>query len=290
MKNRLYLCRIINLIRTYTMQKPIKTTIKTQLRLLYTSEHIGFFAGDIVVGINPVIASVPSLQPLYTALQNKVATEEALFKKILASSLTPELSMLHRERISAIGVIQATVRHAQFSQIEDIRKAHHILTPLVKTYKKVKKATYPGASGMIENLIADCRSAEYWPHVQALGMAQLINRTGDANDLFSKKFMERAVDHEIIARQGKVSLVKPEVNNAFMIFLDGVNTAYIINELGANDPALKENLTKIIDVVNAAVTEMKNILARRGHHRASRPPGSKASGAGRTGAKPQSGK
>ena len=253
------------------MQKPINISFKTASLRLKIAEHSGIYFDELVLAIDPLITSVPELQPLYTVFRDKVLSEESIFKKIQASTLTPELLDFHHERVSALRLFRYSTIHAKFSKNDIISKAHRIMIPLVNAYKKGGRGSYMGITGQISSFIDKCRTAEYAPHIQALNLTPLLNEMDHANTEFNKKYMERSVDREVAVSRGALSAVRPEVDASFGIFIDGVNTAYIINEYGAKDEASKENLTKIINVVNAGITEMKNIIARRiGRHHLSK--------------------
>ncbi|MDR2496785.1 MAG: DUF6261 family protein [Tannerellaceae bacterium] len=248
------------------MNKPISILFKTSVRKLRIGEHEYFYSALIAV-LNALVGTVPSLVPIFTVLKNKVASEAELYKIVLASALTPELLFLHRQRISAFGLFKHTVGHAEFSKVAAVLQAHNILRPLVNTYKNIGKGSYMNISGMFSNFIIDCEKAEYSPFLQTLALILLLAEMKNVNNQFKDKFIERAIDKENVSRKGSLASARTEVDGAFEIFIDAINSAYLLNELGAKDPTLRANLTNLIVPINAELTEVKNLLAHRGHHK-----------------------
>ncbi|MDR2496221.1 MAG: DUF6261 family protein [Tannerellaceae bacterium] len=247
------------------MNKPISLNFKTSVRRLRMGEHEYFYSA-IIAALTALVGAIPSLVPAFTVLKNKVALEAELYKIVLASALTPELLFLHRQRVSAFGLFRHTVGHAEFSKVAAILQAHNILRPLVNTYKNMVKGSYMKISGMFTNFVIDCEKAEYNSFIQTLALVLLLAEIKDVNNEFKDKFLARAMDKENVSRKGKLADVRPEVDDALEIFVDAINSAYALNELGAKDPTLRANLTGLIVPINAELTEVKNVLARRGHH------------------------
>ncbi|MDR2498621.1 MAG: DUF6261 family protein [Tannerellaceae bacterium] len=247
------------------MDKPINIPFKTPLRKLRASEHVFAFSEAILPPLLPVIGGVPALVPVFTVLQNKVAHEDDIYKKIMASALTPELLFLHHQRVSAFGLFRHTVAHAEFSKVPDRLLAFNTLTPLMRTYKHAPRGSYMSVGGALSNFVIDCTKPVYVPAIQILALLELQNELKDANDEFSQKFVERASDKEVISSRGTIMPARNDTDAAFEVFVNAINSTYTINELGTKDPALKENLNKIILPVNAALTEVRNTVARRGH-------------------------
>jgi hypothetical protein len=255
------------------MNKVISETFKTASQRLKAPEHTNFYSGDIIPAIDALTGSVPGLQPVYTPFKTAAGVEAAIYKSILASALTPELVFLHRKRISGYMLFKYSVYHAEFSELAANVEAFHALLPLVNTYKGTPKGTYMGVGGMISNFINDCEKPAYAAHVAALGLTALNNETKGANTVFMQKFVARSIDKEQVSNKGRMSEARRATDAAFEVLVDTVNSIYTINEYGAKEPALKENLTKIFVPINAAIHDMKLLLSRRGHHHASSSPG-----------------
>ncbi|MDR2533871.1 MAG: DUF6261 family protein [Tannerellaceae bacterium] len=245
------------------MDKPISEPFKTASQRLRAPEHANVYSGDIIPAIDPFVGYVPGLLSVYAPFKAAAGAEEAIYQNILASALTPELVFLHRKRISGYLLFKTNVFHAEFSDLAANVEAFHVLLPLVNSYKGATKGSYMGVGGMIANFTADCEKPAYAAHVAALGLTALNNETKSANTTFMQKFIERSVDKEQAANKGKMSEARRATDAAFEVVVNATNVIYAMNEYGAKDPALKENLLKIIVPINAAIHEMKLLLARR---------------------------
>ena len=255
---------VFNSNYTYKMEKPITEPFKTSLQHLRIGSHYAFFADDVIAPLQSLVPLLPELSSSFGRLGVKVASEEILYKTSLASLLTPELKLLSRERNAGFDLFKKVVNYGEFAKTDARKEAYKKLLPLVGVYKDATKGTYTDISGKLTNFIIDCEKPEYQTPLQALALMDLYDDIKVANNLFRSKYHDREVDKEYLATRGKLSQIRPEVDGAFVEFVDVLNSAWIYNEEALKDATKRDNLRKIEVALKAAIHQMKENLERRG--------------------------
>jgi hypothetical protein len=251
------------------MNTPINGRVKTNFFKLRNAEHFGICYASLIEPLAPLIPSVPTLVPAFQAMQAIFVRLDDLFKPMRKAVQTKELKRLHAYCHSLFAVFHRIIVSAAYSSDAGENKSAEALKPLLATYRDMRKATYAQQNGLISNLTEDCIGPVYGPAVTALGMDPLIARMATANGTFGSLIETRGINKVYFLSKGKLASVRREMDQAIDVLVTSVNSLYMLNEIGAGDPALKDDLLKIIAVINAAIQRVKHILTDRAARRAS---------------------
>ncbi|MDR2497244.1 MAG: DUF6261 family protein [Tannerellaceae bacterium] len=245
----------------------IPLNFKTMLRKLHIAEHFDFFENGIIKGLSTLIAGLTALGGVFAALQVAFAREDAFYKKSLSSALTGDLANAHQARVSLFTFFWANVSVFKYLGDESKIEAADKLQQLHKTYKSLPTSAYQDTSGMMTNFLQDCKSSEWLPYIQSLGITYLIDKMEDANVEFKAMYIDRSVDKEHVADIGNAQEVRAAVDNSFDTLVEAVNAVWVSNEIGAKDPTMRANLIAVRDIIEAAIHQAQTNLARRKRHK-----------------------
>ena len=248
------------------MNQLISERVKTGLRALLNAEHFSVCETNLIKPLAVPIQTVPALIPVFQVMQADFTRIDDLYKNSRAAVQTKEIEHLHAYLRALFSLFRSAVSAGLLSTDAQEKAAAEILQPLLDLYKEIPGATYAQLNGLSSNFIADCAKPAYQASVTALGLDPLVARKLVVNNSFGGLIEERGLDKEAIAAKGKLADARLEMDGAIDALISSVNNAYMLNEIGAKDPALRANLQGIASIINFAIHRVKQILADRGHH------------------------
>jgi hypothetical protein len=190
-------------------------------------------------------------------------TEDGIFKAHLKADETAQLQKLDDWRDAIVKKATAGVDSAVFSTDPMMRESAEVGKTLFQNYKQVYSQPYQENTALITSIVEDCRKPKYAPHIARLGLTETIDELSDVNKEFDELYVQRTLAQYDKQALGSMLTIRPVVDSKFNLFADGVNIAYVTNELGEKNPATRALLTEIIDGVNAIVHQMDVVYHRR---------------------------
>ncbi|MDR2496214.1 MAG: DUF6261 family protein [Tannerellaceae bacterium] len=249
------------------MRKLISISVKTLLKKLHNGEHFRFYDAAVIKALAALMNGLPQVSGMYDALKTVFDREDALYKISRASILTHNIGYLNGKRSAYFSYLWASVAIFKYEGSQADMQAVETLEFLHNTYKDMIRSNYYEMSGMMINFLQDCEKPEYKPSIQQLGLTDIVNKIKASEEEFDTIYDQRAYNQEQIADLGKLTEVRPEVDEAFITLIDGVNSAWTANELGAKDPAVRTKLLEVKEHITAAIHQAELVLAHRGHHK-----------------------
>ncbi|MDR2534026.1 MAG: DUF6261 family protein [Tannerellaceae bacterium] len=248
------------------MKKLISIRFRDLLRKLYNGEHSGFYDRQIYI-LGSIISRLPQLEGLYLDLKAVFKREEDVFKKNEGSLLTPDIAKLAEMITAYFSYFKHSVDIVRFSKNNSELNAMSKLLFLINTYADIMTAGYTDMSGMADVFLENCDDPEYKPSVELLGLSAQVTRMRAAHASFTSLYNTRSLNREHIAELGRLRDIRPEVDDAFASLVDGVNVAWITNEIGAKDANLGEALIEAKEMIVGLIRQMKIEVAHRGKKR-----------------------
>jgi hypothetical protein len=249
------------------MNKFFSLHFKKILIKLHAGEHYDFFQNGIIHALLTVIATLPTLSPIFGALQSVFQREDDVYKQSLAATQTGAITFLHEKRIALFNHFWSSVAMAKYYNNPALAQAAEKLQFLRNNYKHIPTANYQDASGMMTNFLEDCLKPEWKPSIEALDLLAIITMEQTTNEEFKALYVERSIEKTATAEIGKLSEIRTEVDSAFDAFIENVNVAWRTNEMVAKDATVRNGLLEVRRIITAAITQAETNLARRGHHK-----------------------
>jgi hypothetical protein len=237
------------------------------LKRLHIAAHADFYESNIISPLTVLMGGLPMNSGIFNALQIAYQKEDALYKQSLASILTQDLVYLHAKRVALFVYFWDSVYIHRYFDDHALELDAEKLEFLHKNYKSIPQVAYTDASGMLTNFFEDAEKPEWSSLILNLGLTSLLGKAKAANNAFKSIYHERSFDKTQIAQMGKISEIRAEVDETFEALIDSINSAWMANELGAKDPAIRTKLLEVKDHIIAAVHQAEINLARRGAHK-----------------------
>jgi hypothetical protein len=248
------------------MNKLISIPFKTLLRRLHNGEHYFFFNSNLIRLLTATVGNLPALSSVFTFFTAAFGREDNLYKQSQAWLQTDDIKFYHDKRSAFYSFFWYSASMKRYSTDNDVLQAMHSLLFLENTYRGLPEANYADQTGMITNFLQACESNTYKPLVQLLGLQSLIDEVRAAHNSFITLYDARILDKEHVAQMGKLANLRLEVDEAFGAFVEVTNSAWLTNELGAKDPAVKTKLLEVRDIIDGAIHQTQENMARRGVH------------------------
>ena len=254
---------IINRFIFTTMQKPISELFKTTLKFLKGADHKEFYSVYVIKALAGAVISTPALQELYNEVKKMFAKEVAISEEAPLAALTPELKLLHQERIAALSLFNRTVNYAKFAKTGSKKQAYAILKDLTAKFKKARYGSYAQVTDQLSKFVSACEQQQFLPSLQALGLILLRDELNAANKAFKQRFNERQTERERINSKDKIVKVRAALDSILLEFVETVNVTHYMNEHNLKNPALKENLAIIIKSINTGLRKAEESVSHR---------------------------
>ncbi|MDR2497175.1 MAG: DUF6261 family protein [Tannerellaceae bacterium] len=245
------------------MQKPISELFKTTLKFLRGSDHKEFYSVYVIKALSGAVANTQSLQELYTEVKKLFEKEVALSESAPVATLTPDLKLLHQERIAAFSLFYRTVNYAKFAKTGSKKQAYTILKDLTAKFRRSRYGSYAQVTDELAKFVSICEQPQYLPSLQALGLILLRDELNAANKAFKQRYNERQIERERINGKDKIAKVRANLDTVLLEFVETVNITHYMNEHNLKDPILKENLALIIKSINTGLKNAEEAVAHR---------------------------
>ncbi|MDR2533354.1 MAG: DUF6261 family protein [Tannerellaceae bacterium] len=264
------------------MKHFISSLVKVILRRLHNAEHTDFYESGIIAPLESLMNSLPMISGIFNALKTTFQREDALYKQSQASIQTRPLRALHEKRIAFYEFFWYSVNMFKFYDDPPLMQAAEQLKFLRKTYKGMTHASYSDANGLMTAFLEDCEAPVWKPLIQTLGLTLPVDKMRAAHNKFKDYYNERSFNKEHLAQMGKFSLIRVEVDDAFVTVLENINAAWTINEYGLQDEAIRNTLLEVKEHISAAIHQARLNFAHRNvrHKRAKADAGAQTPDAG----------
>ncbi|MDR1644843.1 MAG: DUF6261 family protein [Tannerellaceae bacterium] len=238
--------------------------IKKYLSLVHklrNSEHFDFYKYCVDL-ILPLIASIPALAPLFNIFYSLFQKEDEIFKRSRKAEETEFIHEAYMKMRNVFMFIKHIVEGASYSDDANEKAAAAKLGLVIENYKTIPSVAMNEASALVFNMVQDLRLQKNASAVTTLDLATQTDKLEEANDTFRELYFARAGEQETISGQGNMKEIRPQVEDSFDVVLNTANGLYIAAVKSGN-MALAVILKKIIDGVNAVITQYEYIYARR---------------------------
>lgn len=163
------------------------------LKYLETGQFIIRFISDFQsTGVNA--STDPDFNTLYLSLQEQSPVYDSALMQIRAKALSEVLFGQDRIRDKKFFTLRRAIFVYRYSDEEAKQIAYRILKIIIRSYNNIDKENYEAESLALDNLVAELRSAENLPHVQALNLEVFIDQLELANNNFKTTFNTRSAD------------------------------------------------------------------------------------------------
>lgn len=193
----------------------------------------------------------------FAALQQEVATLEALFKVAQGNLITEELIALDARRDNAITGIQTMVAAFSYSTIPEQQQAAQQLEMHLSTFgSNIARDNYQSQTTVIRNILDDWnRQPNLQAAVATLNLGSWLSELEAANTLFADRYLARA-EESGRATPESIRLRRETTNTVYYALRDRLNAFWVIQE-GA------EPYGSTIQFINGLATYYNSLLNRR---------------------------
>lgn len=227
------------------------------------AEHYTFNDNVLSVFTEEMAAGVKLGQQraAYAAL---FAKEEAIFKYRGKEESTEKVAEQDRVRDSIFLHLKQVVEAFKTSPVPEKKAAGEKLSYTIRPYRDANVKAYRENTALIKNLLADLKASDCVGALATLGLADVVELLGKANEEFVALSAERTDTRLVRDSTETMSEIRPQVDAAYQAVADAVNSLYSANELVLHDEAMGRTLAALIDKVNGEVNEFQRALAQRG--------------------------
>ena len=245
------------------MKQLISVRFKKLLMKLHNGEHYDFYSRGIIAPLPAVTANFPQLNEIFTSLKTVFQREDNLFQKSEASILTPEIARKAEMIVAYFAYFKHSVDIIRFSVDSDDLYAMTKLQYLIKSYIHIMTSVYSEMSGLTDSFLENCNSPSYKPFIELLGLTPQITRLKIAHNSFTHLYNTRSLNKGQISELGHLREIRTEVDNTFSILIDGINMAWINNELGPQDPDTRSSLLEAKAMIVGEIHQIQLNAAHR---------------------------
>ncbi|MDL2266313.1 DUF6261 family protein, partial [Parabacteroides sp. OttesenSCG-928-G21] len=241
----------------------MKSVQKTSvLRKLRNAEHFQIHWAMSQFLVEPV-ADFTELTAAFAQYKQLFQHEDVVFKHRSKMVGTQAVIAADRKRDDEFIMLRMIVKSALRSIDLEIKAAAEILMPVIDDYREVPYKSYNEATALVTNLVQDLRSTENQSAVTKMELTAAIDLLSEANEAFQTVFYQRNRWVENRKQQGNMEMIRPQVDEAFDVVVNIINSAYTMNEVGAKDADKREKLTVMIDEINQQLSNMIRAIAYR---------------------------
>ena len=122
------------------------------------------------------------------------------------------------------------------------------------------KADYASETASLTDLVGTLRSEPYVAALAVLGLDEAPDELEAVNQAFDALFVKRTAEERDRAQSWNMKTLRPLSDAAFDDLAKAINALYISNELVAGDEAIRTELGKVIDDVNAVIVRLKKTM------------------------------
>lgn len=202
------------------------------------------------------INAVDQLKAPFAAYKALYDQEDLVQKRSQAQEGTDVVIDLDTQRDLLFNALKMTL-YADARDVSSPTQADAVAVQKVfLKYKDADKLDYISNTSEVGNLIQDLKLAEIAPRVEALGLTERVERLSTLNLEFDAAYVERMRWVEQEKELGTMKEIRPEVDAAFTLIADSIESIYQVNELTVKDATVKAQLDKLISDLNAFLNKL----------------------------------
>jgi hypothetical protein len=228
---------------------------------LKNNEHYDFFM-NIVDFVKDCVSAIPEIAVLWASFMKQFTKEGEIFKRSAMAVETKYIKEANLRRSGAYMLIRRSIEAASYSPDSKKKNASEKLGEVLRNYKSIASVAMTEVTALVANMIEDFRKPRYSGSVTELGLVDAVSSLEEVNNEFKEIYKERVLNMETSEVQGTMTYIRPIVDKAFKVFVDGINTHYSEGKL-SGIPDDKNPYYKVIMFINGYIDQYERIYAHR---------------------------
>jgi hypothetical protein len=237
------------------MQLPMK------FKRLKNAEQYQFHDSNMLY-IDKVLG-IPQLVVPATVYKTKFKKEEVVYKRDYKFDETDEIAVRDRNRDAEFNYFGVTTNFASNHAIPAIAARAKVMARIHHNYNKARYLPLGENTAQITNFLNDVDTEENREAIDALGLRPVITSMRENNVAIAALSDQRTLTAQELREEGSMSEVRDEVDGAYEVLVNVINSVYTVNEYGNRDENLSRLLEEIIDLFNAHIEQTRVAYARR---------------------------
>ncbi len=240
----------------------MKKVMNFNLSRLRKGEHFNFHE-TVLRAFTPELAVRYQLTAQRDIYQKHFLLMQSVFAWHRRSEYSDSLRVSDGERD---GFFLMLKKRAQIGRLDPERVMREAAVQLSGAFLSVEYAyrkSYVEDSAEVEKLVQRLRSEEYCEAVERLGLSHVVDALDEANRRTMELVKLRAEERYARMEKPKLKVVRPDVDSAFRDCAAALDALFMVNELTARDESVRREIGGLIDGINAAANQHKEILQIR---------------------------
>jgi hypothetical protein len=213
--------------------------------------------------LEPHVEEVDCLHEPWDAYKGCWEKEERVFRVSHKVEETVQLANLDKLRDEDFRFIGRAIALECRSRDAIRREAAQCLAALFDQHKRSYNKAYAENTALVICFLQDLEKPKNREAVETLAFEHLVHNLRADNTAFEILYNKRSEHLNLRRQDGNMRNVRRDVDRAYRAFAEAVNAVYIANVYGQKDEGLRQRLEEIIDGVNARITQMRYVYARR---------------------------
>lgn len=219
------------------------------------------FVTNILDAVPRDVAEAQGFATQRVAFAEAVDNELHYFHSEKAYLDTPQIVAANQKRDRAFYFYkQIILAHAAYQSDAGLKKAGATLAFAFRGVGRLTNIDYSSKTSILTDLIGKLREEPYVTALGAIGLADAPDALEEANTAFNTIYLKRAATERDRAQSWSMKTLRPLSDAAFDDLAKAINALYISNELVAGDEAIRTELGKVIDDVNAVIVRLKKTM------------------------------
>jgi hypothetical protein len=219
------------------------------------------FVTNILDAVPRDVAEAQGFATQRVAFAEAVDNELRYFHSEKAYLDTPQIVAANQKRDQAFYFYkQIILAHAAYQSDAALKKAGTTLAFAFRGVGRLTNIDYSSKTSILTDLIGKLREEPYVTALAAIGLADAPDALEEANTAFNTIYLKRAATERDRAQSWNMKTLRPLSDAAFDDLAKAINALYISNELVAGDEAIRTELGKVIDDVNAVIVRLKKTM------------------------------
>ena len=243
----------------------------SSLHIVFVQNAEYFHLNSIVLkSLNDTLVAKYNLTAFVKPLKDGHRQYEILYLADKRSMIVAEAKEKDVERDNLFIAFKAKVSFCRRIGSPAEIEAATMLDFIVSTYKSANNKDYLTNTSMLTAFLRDAKDEKFAPHIETLGLTEVVNRIELANNEFDTLYGQRNEEKLSKEQGGNLrKLRRTAMEPAYRTLVTVINALYIAAVIQENNEATKE-LGIIIDKINTAVNDLSGrISSRRGGKKSS---------------------
>ena len=241
----------------------IKSILPLRLEAVQNAEY--FRLNSVVLdSVNDSIASKYNLGPFIVPLKDAHGKYFKLYLANKRSMIVPEAKGRDKGRDNQFIAFKNQVSFFKRVGLPAEKEAAQKLDFLISTYKSANNEDYLTNTSMLVAFIRDARDEKFAPHIETLGLTELVNQIEITNNEFDALYSQRNEEKLTKDQDGNITqLRRTTLEPAYRKLVTVINAFYTTAAVTENSSQLTE-LGLLIDQLNAEVRDLTRKISARG--------------------------